>query len=305
MRTPGPVRFHQALSIGAAALALAACSGGGGTSIGGVSGSSSGGSSSVLAGTFTGQTGASQRTTGSATDTVFGAIDGQGRGFLADMSAASAGNQAVLRISPASQPNAGTVSGAYDAYFTGGSNNSVILGGNLTGTYTASGASLTLVPPGGGTNNTATLVLDKPDLAQASLPTGTYTAQVGTVSGSGSPGSLAISTSNNQADIYTVTVSSGGSIGINDSSGCAYNITSVTPVSGLDVYDLQANGTCPSSTGGTVTPVTLSGLAVYLPTGAKSPLGSGTLAQPALLLELDDSEINNGAKNAFALLAVQ
>jgi hypothetical protein len=209
----------------------------------------------------------------------------------------------VLRLSPASQPNAGTVSGTYDAYSTGGSNNRVILDGSLTGTYTATGASLTFAPGGSGTSNgpgdTATLVLDKPALAQTSPASGTYTAQVGSTAGN-----PAISTSTNQADIYTVTVSS-GTIAIGDSSGCSYTTTSVTPVSSLDVYDLQATGSCPSTNGGTVTSISLSGLAVYLPAGSASPLGTGALAQPALLLELDDSQINNGAKNAFALLAVQ
>jgi hypothetical protein len=197
MQAPGFVRTLQHLLV-AATLALAAC-GGGNSGIGGVSGSSSGGDSSVLGGTFSGQTGTSQRVSeGDVTDTVFGAVDGAGNGFLADMSAASAGNQAVFRLSPASQPSAGTVSGSYYAYYTGGSNNTIIAGGTLSGTYTASSASLTFGPVGGGTSNgpsdTAALVLDSPALSQASFATmaGTYTATVG----SGS--SPAITTSTNQ-----------------------------------------------------------------------------------------------------------
>lgn len=311
MRASGPVRTRQWLSIGAATLALAACGGGNSSFGGSPGGSSSGGGSSVLAGTFTDQTGSSERAVnGSTTDPVFGAVDGQGNAFVADMSAASAGNQAVFRLSPASQPGMGTVSGSYDAYFTGGSNNSIILNGSLTGTYTASGASLTFGPASGGSSNggTATLVLDKPALTQVSFPTmaGTYTAQAGTIGGNGS---LAISTSTNQGDTYTVTVNSSGNLTINDTVGCNFTSTSVTPVSSLDVYDLQASGTCPSTTGGTVNQITLTGLAVYLPKGAVSPVPSAAkiqLSSPALLLEMDDSQINSGSpKNAFALVAVQ
>ena len=315
MQASSLVRTPLQLLIGTAVLALAAC--GGGSSVGGVSGSSSGGGggSSVLAGTFTNQTGTSQRIIGSSinnveiSDTVFGAVDGQGNGFLADMSAAGAGNQAVFRLSPASQPNAGTISGDYDAYFTGGTNNQIILGGALTGTYTATSANLTFGPISGGTSSgatdTAALVLDNPAaLPQVSSATiaGTYTATVGTI---GSTGSLAISTSSNQADIYTVTVS-GGNITIGDSSTCNFTGT-VTPVSTFDVYDVSTTGTCPSTTGGNANNISLTGLAVYLPKGAKSPLGGtqGALAQPALLLELDNSEANTGTSYAFALVAVQ
>lgn len=301
-------RTPQYLLIGAAVLTLAACSGGG-TSIGGVSGSSSGGSdSSILSGTFTGQTGTSERVIEGVTtpDTpVFGAIDGQGNGFLADMSAASGGNQAVFRLNPASQPSADTLSGTYYAYYTGGSNNSVVLGGSLGGTYTASGASLNFGPIGGGTSNgpsdTATLVLDSPALTQASFTTiasGTYTATVGSSS------RPAITTSSNQADIYTVTVAAGGTIAIGDSSNCNFTGT-LTAVSTLDIYDVSATGTCPSTNGSSAPTISLTGLAVYLPSGSKSPLGTGALSAPALLLELDNSQANSNGNYAFALMAVQ
>lgn len=302
MRGPALVRTPQYLLLGAAALTLAACGGGGGTSIGGVSGSSSGGDSSVLAGTFTGQTGASRRVVSSSvTDTVFGAIDGQGNGFFADMSAASGGDQAIFRFDPASQPSAGTVSGNFDAYATGsgslGSGDTAVLGGNLSGTYTTSGASLTFAQSGV-LSDAVTLVLDSPVLAQASFATiaGTYTATVG------SAGSPAITTSSNQADIYTVTVTSGGNVAIGDSGNC--NFTGIfTPVATLDVYDVSATGTCPSTNGGNANNISLTGLAVYLPSNSKSPLGTGTLSQPALLLELDNNQANSSGNYAFALLA--
>jgi hypothetical protein len=298
-----PARLAGATTL-FASLLLSAC--GGNTSLGIGAGSSSGGSiSPVLAGTFTGKVAASQRTVDSSTiDTVFGAVDSAGNAFFADMSSGT--NQAIFSFGSATDTSKGQISGFFTAYAANGSNlgNGATIVQN-TGTNGVSGtvssqstgiqANLTFAAPTSSFSNAVKLVLDNPALAPVTVASaaGTYKATVG---------SSAISTSTNAADTYTVTLRADGTFTITDTSGCTFNQTSaVTADAVVDALELHASGSCPGNSGS----ITLSGLAVYLPNGANSPLG-GKLTAPALLLELDDHNINSsGPKNAFALVASQ
>lgn len=276
-----------------ATLLLCACGGGG---IDGVGSSSSGGTTPVLAGTFTAP--AASTLVG---DSVFGAVDTNGNGFLADLNGSSHG---IYAFGSASQ-NGQIVGGTFAAYAANGSNlgdgATTLQQGQVSGTVaTQSGvtrANATFANSAAGFSRSATLVLDHPPLVKAALATaaGTYKA----TTGSGAIASSALSTSG--AAVYTVTLSSAGVFTVMNDAGCSLlNNGSAAPDANYNVYALHLAGTC------NTTAVTLDGLAVYLPAGSASPLGSGNLAQDTLLVELSDFLANTGSpRYALALVGTR
>ncbi|MDR3418887.1 MAG: hypothetical protein P4L83_22155 [Nevskia sp.] len=287
-----------------ATIWLTACGGSGGSSISG-SGSSGGGPAPVLAGTFT-IFGASKHvvTSGSAGDNVFGAVDTVGNGFFADMGSTSPA-PSIFAFATASSN--GAVNGFFHAYAANGGNlgsGTTLVNGLISGTVaTVSGntqASLTYTASS--FSNTATLVLDNPPQAKATLAAaaGTYSAPSNTpLSGISAIASGAWP--NASAATYTVTLSGTGSIQVTSSAGCAFTGTA-TADSTYNTFALSLNA--PAGCNGNS--VTLNGLAIYLPrSGHASPLTGSALTNDALVLELDDSITSLSPQYALAMVATR
>ena len=298
MRAHGFVRNLRTLLIGISPVVIAAC-GGGNVSIG--VGSSSGGTGTTLSGTFFGYTGNSQRsfpTPSTQKDNIFGVAADDGTGFFADTQVA--GSQAIFRMGTASSTGSSAINGFFTAYAGASSNlgdgtfiaaSTNGLTGVLSSTSTGTQAALNYAFPDG-YSNAANVVLDNPALAQSAIATGTYSASAGTAA----VASRAIST--NSAEIYTVNFSTATNFTVTNARGCMFSGTTSTD-NALNIYYLNASGTCP----GTNT-LTLTGLASFLPASGRSPLG-GALTKNTLVLELDDSETGNTPQYALALVATQ
>ena len=302
MRAHGFVRNLRTLLIGLSTVVAAAC---GGTTISVGGGSSSGSTSTTLAGTFFGYTGTSQRSFPAAStpkDSIFGVVASDGSGFFADTQ--TAGHQAIFSMGAASSTGSSAISGFFNAYAANGSdlgNGTTIatspdggLTGTLSSTSTGTQAALNYAFPDG-YSNAASIILDTPALAQTTIAAATYSA------GNGSTGTAAVATtaiSANASDIYTVNLNSATSFTVSTAGGCNFSGT-VSPDTTLNIYHLDASGTCP----GTIT-LNLTGLASFLPASGHSPLG-GVLAKNTAVLELDDSESGNAPKYAFAVVAAQ
>jgi hypothetical protein len=305
MQAQGFVRNLRTLLIGACPLVLAACGGNDTISVGG--GGSSGGSS-AFHGTFFGYSGNSTLifpTTPARTDLVFGVAASDGRGFFADTQTPD--SQAIFNLSTSSSTGGSSVGGSFNAYAAAGSalgdDTTIALGGGLSGTLssTTSGitqAALTLSYPSG-YSNSASIILDNPALTPTAVQTGSYVATAGAGNGAAAIASAALSS--NTGDVYTVSFTSATSFNLSSASGCSFVGSTAVADGTYNIYLLSGvTGTCP----GTST-IALSGLASFLPASGHSPIG-GALAQNTLVLELDDSQSNNGtSRYALALVATR
>lgn len=283
--------LFRLVPLAAGCVLLAAC---GNTTVSVGGGSSGGGSNGVLAGTFTKPATSSR---GNDQAPVFGAVDSVGNGFLADLTGTS---RAVFVFGSAS--SSGKLNGSFAAYAANGSNlgnGTTLQQGAVSGTVTTSAnvttANATFKNSASGFQDSANVVLDQPLLARA--PLSTVAGQYTVATGSAAIASSSLATSGT----YTVTVGSAGSFGITSDAGCnLQNSGSAALDANYNILDIHVNGSCPG-TGG----ITLDGLAVYLPAGAKSPLDGSTLAKPALLVEMSDFISNSGAPNKALVLVAQ
>jgi len=308
MQAHGFVRNLRTLLIGACPLVLAACGGNDTISVGG-GGSSGSGGSSAFHGTFFGYSGNSALifpTTPARTDLVFGVVASDGRGFFADTQTPD--SQAIFNLSTSSSSTgSSSVGGSFNAYAATGSalgdDTTIALDGGLSGTLSSSTsgiiqAALTLSYPSG-YSNSASIILDHPAVTPTAIQTGSYIATASAGNGAAAIASAALSS--NTGDVYTVSFTSATSFNLSSASGCSFAGSTTIADGTYNIYLLSGViGTCPGS--GTIT---LSGLASFLPASGHSPIG-GALAQNTLVLELDDSQSNNGtSRYALALVATQ
>ena len=298
---PSPkIQFAFPAASLAVALLLAAC--GGGPS--GETGSSSGGEFAVLAGTFT-KKGASLRPVPPATtggDSVFGAVNSAGNGFLADFT-----SPAIFSFQSAS--NGGSIVGVNFAAYAGVGNtldgSNTLQQGSVGGAVNKQGngaveANVTFSNSATPFSDTVTINLDNPQAKPVPFSTsaGTYKANYSSGTAISSTGF-----SNNTAAAFSITLNSDGSFDLS-SSACSQSIAGTATVDNTyNVYTLTAQIPASSNCANNLA-TTLNGLAVYLPAGATSPLNGSTLTTPVLLVEMDDLKTHtDGPDVAVTLVA--